>query len=56
MVFAPAIVQDYAERRRSLMLGFMNQEALEKHIKKGGYFLQPLKKRLWTKGEESNHF
>jgi len=53
---APAIVQDYATQK-VLMLGFMNQEALDKTIKEGKVtFYSRSRKRLWTKGEESNHF
>ena len=53
---APAIVQD--ERTgRVLMLGFMNEEALNKTQESGKVtFYSRSKKRLWTKGEESGHF
>ena len=40
-----------------LMLGFMNEEALEKTIdEKRVTFYSRSKKRLWTKGESSGHF
>jgi phosphoribosyl-ATP pyrophosphohydrolase/phosphoribosyl-AMP cyclohydrolase len=52
----PAIVQD-AQTLKVLMLGYMNQEALEKTISSGKVtFFSRSKKRLWTKGEESGHF
>ena len=52
----PAIIQD-AETKVVLMLGFMNQEALEKTRKDGKVtFYSRTKKRLWTKGEESGNF
>jgi phosphoribosyl-ATP pyrophosphohydrolase/phosphoribosyl-AMP cyclohydrolase len=53
---APAIVQDFATQK-VLMLGFMNQQALD-HTQKTGKvtFYSRSKKRLWTKGEESGHF
>src|SRR6202163_921687 len=39
------------------MLGFMNQEALDKSRETGKVtFYSRSKKRLWTKGEESGHF
>jgi phosphoribosyl-ATP pyrophosphohydrolase/phosphoribosyl-AMP cyclohydrolase len=52
----PAIVQD-AETRRVLMLGFMNEEALEAtRLLNRVTFFSRSKGRLWTKGEESgNH-
>jgi phosphoribosyl-ATP pyrophosphohydrolase/phosphoribosyl-AMP cyclohydrolase len=52
----PAIVQD-ADTKKVLMLGYMNQEALEK-TKDGGkvVFYSRSKRRLWTKGEESGNF
>ena len=52
----PAIVQD--ERTgKVLMLGFMNEEALQKTIDSGKVtFYSRIKKRLWTKGEESGNF
>lgn len=52
----PAIVQD-AETSKVLMLGFMNEEALEKtQAIKSVTFYSRTKKRLWTKGEESGNF
>ena len=51
----PAIVQD-AQTLKVLMLGYMNQEALEKTISSGKVtFFSRSKKRLWTKGEASGH-
>ncbi|HEX4851289.1 MAG TPA: bifunctional phosphoribosyl-AMP cyclohydrolase/phosphoribosyl-ATP diphosphatase HisIE [Puia sp.] len=52
----PVIVQDYSTRK-VLMLGFMNEEALQKTLaEKKVTFYSRSKKRLWTKGEESGHF
>ena len=52
----PAIVQDH-RTHKVLMLGFMNQESLEKTMKEGKVtFFSRSKKRLWTKGEESGNF
>ncbi len=52
----PAIIQDPATQK-VLMLGFMNQEALDKTLREGKVtFYSRSKKRLWTKGEESGHF
>jgi phosphoribosyl-AMP cyclohydrolase / phosphoribosyl-ATP pyrophosphohydrolase len=52
----PAIVQD-DRTNKVLMLGFMNQEALDRTQKLGKVtFYSRSKKRLWTKGEESGHF
>ncbi|NBS18682.1 MAG: bifunctional phosphoribosyl-AMP cyclohydrolase/phosphoribosyl-ATP diphosphatase HisIE [Flavobacteriia bacterium] len=52
----PAIVQD-VQTLKVLMLGYMNQEAVEKTISSGKVtFFSRSKKRLWTKGEESGHF
>jgi phosphoribosyl-ATP pyrophosphohydrolase/phosphoribosyl-AMP cyclohydrolase len=52
----PAIIQD-AETQNVLMLGFMNEESLEKtlEINKVTFFSRT-KNRLWTKGEESGNF
>ena len=52
----PAIVQD--ERTgKVLMLGFMNQAALDKSRELGKVtFYSRSKNRLWTKGEESGNF
>ena len=52
---APAVVQDY-KTNKVLMLGFMNEEALQKTEQTGLVtFYSRSKKRLWTKGEESGH-
>jgi phosphoribosyl-ATP pyrophosphohydrolase/phosphoribosyl-AMP cyclohydrolase len=52
----PAIIQD-AGTLKVLMLGFMNEEALQKTKDTGLVtFYSRTKKRLWTKGEESGHF
>ena len=52
----PAIIQDN-ETKNVLMLGYMNQEALDKtlEINKVTFFSRS-KNRLWTKGEESGNF
>ena len=51
----PAIVQD-ASTKRVLMLGYMNQEAVNATQEKQQVtFYSRSKKRLWTKGEESGH-
>lgn len=52
----PAIIQDDATNK-VLMLGFMNEEALEKTKATGKVtFYSRSKQRLWTKGEESGNF
>lgn len=52
----PAIVQD-AITNKVLMLGYMNQEALDKTLAEGKVtFYSRSKNRLWTKGEESGNF
>ena len=52
----PAIIQDN-ETNKVLMLGYMNQEALDKTKKLGKVtFYSRTKQRLWTKGEESGNF
>lgn len=52
----PVIVQDHITNK-VLMLGFMNQEAVDKtNQSKQVTFYSRTKKRLWTKGEESGHF
>jgi phosphoribosyl-AMP cyclohydrolase / phosphoribosyl-ATP pyrophosphohydrolase len=52
---APAVIQDN-RTHRVLMLGFMNEEALNKTMSEGKVtFYSRSKKRLWTKGEESGH-
>ena len=51
----PAIVQD-ADAGRVLMLGYMNEEALEKTRATGHVtFFSRSKQRLWTKGETSGN-
>ncbi|MBO0323272.1 bifunctional phosphoribosyl-AMP cyclohydrolase/phosphoribosyl-ATP diphosphatase HisIE [Muricauda sp. CAU 1633] len=52
----PVIIQD-AQTKNVLMLGYMNQEALDvtKETKKVTFFSRT-KQRLWTKGEESGNF
>lgn len=52
----PAIIQDYSTHN-VLMLGYMNEEALDKTMALGKItFFSRSKKRLWTKGEESGNF
>jgi phosphoribosyl-ATP pyrophosphohydrolase/phosphoribosyl-AMP cyclohydrolase len=52
----PAIVQD-AETRNVLMLGYMNQEALDKTLEtRKVTFWSRTRKTLWTKGETSGNF
>jgi phosphoribosyl-ATP pyrophosphohydrolase/phosphoribosyl-AMP cyclohydrolase len=52
----PAIIQDF-NTHKVLMLGYMNQEALDKTMSTGRVtFYSRVKKRLWTKGEESGNF
>jgi phosphoribosyl-ATP pyrophosphohydrolase/phosphoribosyl-AMP cyclohydrolase len=52
----PAIVQD-AHTKSVLMLGFMNQEAVDATLsQKKVTFFSRSKNRLWTKGEESGNF
>ncbi|GGH67986.1 phosphoribosyl-ATP pyrophosphohydrolase/phosphoribosyl-AMP cyclohydrolase [Filimonas zeae] len=52
----PAVIQD-ANTRKVLMLGFMNQEALDTTEHSGRVtFYSRSKQRLWTKGEESGNF
>lgn len=51
----PAIIQDNVTNQ-VLMLGYMNQEALEKTRQEGVVtFFSRTKNRLWTKGETSGH-
>lgn len=53
---APAIIQD-ARTQKVLMLGFMNEAALQKTKELGKVtFFSRSKNRLWTKGEESGNF
>jgi phosphoribosyl-ATP pyrophosphohydrolase/phosphoribosyl-AMP cyclohydrolase len=52
----PVIVQDSISSK-VLMLGFMNEEALNKTKTEGKVtFFSRSKQRLWTKGETSNNF
>jgi len=52
----PAIIQDI-KTHKVLMLGFMNEEAVDKTITGGKVtFYSRTKNRLWTKGEESGNF
>jgi phosphoribosyl-ATP pyrophosphohydrolase/phosphoribosyl-AMP cyclohydrolase len=52
----PVIIQD-AVSNKVLMLGFMNEEALDKTNAEGKVtFYSRSKQRLWTKGETSNNF
>ncbi len=52
----PVIVQD-AETKSVLMLGYMNEAALEKTLaEKRVTFYSRTKERLWTKGETSGNF
>lgn len=52
----PAIIQD-AKTNKVLMLGFMNEAALEKTQEEGKVtFFSRTKNRLWTKGETSGNF
>lgn len=52
----PAIIQD-SETKNVLMLGYMNEESLQKTIDTQKVtFYSRSKQRLWTKGEESGNF
>jgi phosphoribosyl-ATP pyrophosphohydrolase/phosphoribosyl-AMP cyclohydrolase len=52
----PAVIQD-AESKDVLMLGYMNQEAIDKTIEsKKVTFFSRSKNRLWVKGETSSNF
>lgn len=52
----PVIIQNYLNNQ-VLMLGYMNQEALDKTQEIGKVtFFSRSKNRLWTKGEESGNF
>lgn len=52
----PAVIQD-AKTKNVLMLGYMNEEALNKTQETGKVtFYSRTKERLWTKGEESGNF
>ena len=51
----PVITQD-AKTNEVLMLGYMNQEALELTMStKLAHYFSRTKQRLWKKGESSNH-
>jgi phosphoribosyl-ATP pyrophosphohydrolase/phosphoribosyl-AMP cyclohydrolase len=52
----PAIIQD-SETKNVLMLGYMNQDALDQTLETNKVtFFSRTKNRLWTKGEESGNF
>ena len=52
----PVVIQDYITQK-VLMLGYMNEEALEKTKTQGQVtFYSRSKQRLWTKGETSGNF
>lgn len=52
----PAIIQD-SETKNVLMLGYMNEESIQKTVEIGKVtFYSRSKQRLWTKGEESGNF
>ena len=52
----PAIIQDN-QTGKVLMLGFMNQEAIDATLfQQKVTFFSRTKNRLWTKGEESGHY
>jgi phosphoribosyl-ATP pyrophosphohydrolase/phosphoribosyl-AMP cyclohydrolase len=52
----PAVIQDHLTEK-VLMLGYMNQEALDLTQKEGKItFFSRSRQRLWTKGEESGNF
>ncbi len=51
----PAIAQDY-KSNQVLMLAYMNEEAYNLTLKSGyAHYYSRSKKRLWKKGESSNH-
>ena len=51
----PTIIQD-VETNAILMLGYMNEQALEKTLETGYvYFWSRSRKKLWIKGEESGN-
>lgn len=51
----PAIIQDN-QTREVLMLGFMNEEALQKTLETGWvYFWSRSRQKLWMKGETSGN-
>ena len=52
----PAVIQD-ASDGEVLMVGFMNQEALDKTVETGKVtFYSRTRNRLWTKGSTSGHY
>ena len=52
----PAVIQD-ASSKQMLMLGYMNQEAIQQTLDSGKVtFYSRTKQRLWTKGESSGKF
>lgn len=52
----PAVVQD-ADTGQVLMLGYVNEEALQHTVQSGRVtFFSRSKNRLWTKGETSGHY
>jgi len=52
----PAVIQD-ANTNKVLMVGYMNEAALEKTVAEGKVtFFSRSKQRLWTKGETSGNF
>jgi phosphoribosyl-AMP cyclohydrolase len=52
----PAVVQD-AENGEVLMVGYMNQEALQRTIQTGRVtFWSRSRQKFWIKGETSGHF
>lgn len=51
----PAVIQDY-QSGEILMLGFMNQEALQKTLDSSWvYFWSRSRQKLWMKGEDSGN-
>ncbi len=52
----PVVIQN-SSTLQVLMVGYMNEEALDKTLKEGKVtFYSRSKQRLWTKGEESGNF
>jgi len=52
----PAVIQDAGDEK-VLMVGFMNQEALDKTRETGQVtFYSRSRNKLWTKGETSGHY
>lgn len=52
----PVIIQE-ADSGKVLMLGFTNQEAVEKTLESGtAWFWSRSRQKLWNKGESSGHF